>query len=322
MAFVDDITLHAEAGRGGNGVVRFLHEKFKEFGGPCGGNGGHGGDVYVEGIRDIGILFSYKTIKGFKAENAGHGETRSRKGKDGEDVTIKIPIGSVVTNVATGQKLEILKEGERVRILRGGRGGLGNEHFKSSTNQTPQEFTPGELAEEGDFHIEVQLIAEAGFVGLPNAGKSSLLNAITRAKAKVANYAFTTLEPNLGDYYGHILADIPGLIEGASSGKGLGNKFLRHISRTGLIIHCVSLEQEDPFSVYTMVRKEIEAYPGNLAEKEEIIVLTKADLVETRIIDDAKKAFKKHKKSVIVTSIEDHESLSTFGKELLKALKK
>lgn len=321
MAFVDDLTIRVKAGRGGDGVVRFRHEKFREFGGPSGGDGGRGGDVYIEGIRDIGILFSYKTIKEFRAGNAVHGQNNNKKGKDGEDITIKVPVGSVVTNLVSKEKFEILKDGERIQILRGGRGGLGNDHFKSSTNQTPKEFTPGERGQEAEIHIEVQLIAEAGFVGLPNAGKSSLLNALTRAHAKVANYAFTTLEPNLGDFYGFILADIPGLIEGASSGKGLGNKFLRHIARTGLIIHCVSLEQENPEEVYKTIRKELDEYPGDIKKKKEILVLTKADLVETRKIEDTIKAFKKHRKDVYITAIPDQESVDLFAKELVQILR-
>ncbi|MFA6095656.1 MAG: GTPase, partial [Candidatus Paceibacterota bacterium] len=227
MAFVDEVTFHARAGRGGSGVVRWLHEKGKEYMGPAGGNGGKGGDVYVEAVRDIGILHGYRNIKLFEAEKGGDGGKKSMDGKTGEDLVLKLPVGSVVTNLDTLQSFDLLKEGERVLVLKGGRYGLGNEHFKGSTNQRPEMTTEGRVGEEADFHIELRLVVDAGFVGFPNAGKSSLLNALTNAKAKVAAYQFTTLEPNLGDLYGFILADIPGLIEGASEGKGLGDKFLR-----------------------------------------------------------------------------------------------
>lgn len=321
MAFIDEITFHARAGRGGSGVERWLHEKGKEYMGPAGGNGGRGGDVYVEAVRDIGILTSYKNIKVFEAGNGGDGSKKSMDGKTGEDLTIKLPIGSVVSNLDTEQKFELLKEGERVLILKGGRYGLGNEHFKASTNVRPLQTTPGRVGEEADFHVEIKLIVDAGFVGFPNAGKSSLLNALTNAKAKVASYQFTTLEPNLGDMFGFILADIPGLIEGASEGKVLGDKFLRHIERTKTIIHCLSLENEDIKLAYKTIRKELEVYSEKLATKKEVLVLTKTDLVDEKTLAKKMKEAKKLNKDVLTVSIIDDEEIKTFKDELIKILR-
>ncbi|PJE73907.1 MAG: GTPase ObgE [Candidatus Taylorbacteria bacterium CG10_big_fil_rev_8_21_14_0_10_41_48] len=321
MAFVDEITFHAKAGKGGDGVVRWLHEKGKEYMGPSGGNGGKGGDVYVEGVRDIGILNSYRNIKIFEAEAGGDGDKKSMDGKTGEDLILKLPVGSIVTNLDTEQSIEILKEGERVLVLKGGRYGLGNEHFKGSTNQRPEMTTDGRVGEEADFHIELRLIVDAGFAGFPNAGKSSLLNTLTNAKAKVANYQFTTLEPNLGDLYGFILADIPGLIEGASEGRGLGDKFLRHIARTKMVLHCISLENEDINLAYQTIRKELEAYSTELASKREIVVLTKTDLVDVDTLATKIAEAKKLNPDVFCVSILNDEEVKQFKDDLVKTLR-
>ena len=242
MAFIDEMKFHAKAGRGGVGVVRWRHEFSKEFSGASGGNGGRGGDVRVRAVRDLGILQRYRNTKEFDAEKGEDGMKDSRHGRNGEDLIIDLPIGSIITDHRTGYTFQLLEEGENVRILKGGSGGLGNEYFKASTNTTPMESTNGYDGEEGDFSIELELVADAGFIGLPNAGKSSLLNVLTNADAKVGSYAFTTLEPNLGALYNFVLADIPGLIEGASEGKGLGHKFLRHVRRTKILFHLISLE--------------------------------------------------------------------------------
>lgn len=223
MAFVDEMRIHMRAGNGGRGIVSWLHEKGKEYGGPAGGDGGNGGNVYVKAVRDIGILAKYRHEKEFSAEKGENGKSKSMHGRNGDDCEILLPVGSVVTNLSTKKTVELLVEGERVLLLNGGRGGYGNEHFKGSKNIRPYEWTPGKPGEEADFFIELRLVADAGLIGLPNAGKSSLLNELTNATAKIGNYQFTTLEPNLGDFYGYILADIPGLIEGASEGKGLGH---------------------------------------------------------------------------------------------------
>lgn len=322
MAFIDEITITARAGRGGDGVVRWLHEKGKEFGGPVGGNGGNGGSVFLRAVRDTGILARYRNVVEFEAENGENGQKNSMHGKAGESLPIELPIGSVVTNVETGASFELLTEGEDRCLLEGGRGGLGNKHFKSSRNTRPKEWTPGKPGAEGVFRIELALIADAGFIGLPNAGKSSLLNALTRANVKVANYQFTTLDPNLGDFFRFILADIPGLIEGAAEGKGLGHKFLRHIKRTRILIHCISLESDDILRNYRTIRSELASYDQALTKKEEMIVLTKSDEVS-----DADAAEKKIMLSaethspVHVLSIFDDAKLKRFSDTLVTLLR-
>ena len=287
MAFVDELTFDAAAGKGGDGVVRWLHEKGKEYSGPAGGNGGNGGNVYMRAVRDLNLLARYRGEKRFDAPSGADGENSNRHGKGGEDLTIDLPVGSLVRNSATGEQYELLEEGEKIMILKGGRGGAGNAAFKSSVNITPEESTAGAAGESATFTVELRIIADAGLVGLPNAGKSSLLNALTGAAAKVAPYAFTTLDPNLGALYGYILADIPGLIEGASAGKGLGFRFLRHIARTRVMVHCLALDSADVWADYATVRKELESFEnGVLVQKPEIILFTKSDMVDTGVITE------------------------------------
>jgi len=318
MAFVDELTVYIRAGKGGDGVVRWLNTRSKAKGGPAGGNGGNGADVYIEGVRDINLLSKLRHKKKFIAENGGAGGGDSLYGKGGEDYILKLPVGSIVTNNETGESVQLLEEGERIRILKGGRGGYGNEHFKSSTNRTPLESTPGQLGEDGMFYLELQLVADAGFVGFPNAGKSSLLNELTHAEAKIGSYQFTTLDPNLGDMHGYILADIPGLIEGASLGKGLGYKFLRHIKRTQLILHCISLEREDLFESYMIIRKELES----LRDKDEIIILTKTDVIpEVALQEKIDIMKKKTGREVFSASIIDPESIKRLHDSLIKILR-
>lgn len=322
MALVDEITLHLKAGAGGNGIVSWLHEKGKEFMGPAGGDGGKGGDVYLLAVRDIGRLTSYRYGNLFSAGRADDGQRKSRHGKNGKDIELEIPVGSVVTNNTTGRIYEFLKEGERTMVLRGGRGGFGNEHFKSSRNVRPMERTLGKPGEEAEFHVELRLIADAGLIGFPNAGKSSLLNELTAARAKVGSYAFTTLEPNLGAFNGFILADIPGLIEGAGEGKGLGTRFLRHIARTKLLLHCISVEEPRLLNAYTTVRKELLSHSEELAKKKEIIVLTKADTQSSKELKKAVVALRKKNKLVLPVSIIDDKLLKKFKEKLLKILQK
>lgn len=319
MAFIDEIAFHAKAGNGGTGVVRWMHEKGKEYAGAGGGNGGPGGDVYVRAVRDINVLARHKTVKRFEAEKGDDGMNWSRKGKSGKDLYIDLPIGSVIVNGTTGRTVELTEEGQVSKILHGGRGGLGNEHFKASTNVRPEQSTPGMEGEEADFTVELNLIADAGLIGLPNAGKSSLLNALTHAQAKVASYAFTTLDPNLGALAGgYILADIPGLIEGASEGKGLGHKFLKHVKRTKILLHLVSLENEDVVRAYETVRKELEKYGNGLAEKRETIILTKTDLVDGEAIAKARKSLAVYKKDMLEVSVLDDVSIKKLGEEIAK----
>lgn len=322
MAFVDELTIFAKAGDGGDGVVRWRHEKGKEFMGPSGGDGGRGGDVFVRAVRDIGILARYRNKKKFLADRGGDGTKNSMKGKNGENLTIDVPIGSVITNITTGKKYSLLTEGEEVKILEGGRGGYGNEHFKASTNTKPMESTPGKPGERAKLLIELELFADAGFIGLPNAGKSSLLNAITNSDVKVGSYEFTTLEPNLGSLYGYILADIPGLIEGASEGKGLGHKFLRHIKRTKVLLHCISVEHDDVAAVYSTVREELKKYSDVLAAKVEIIVLTKVDTATPDQIREKKEKLSKLSESILEVSAIDDELLKKFKDNLTQYLKK
>lgn len=322
MAFVDELTVRASAGRGGDGVVRWLHLKGKEYSGAAGGNGGDGGDVYVRGVRDLWLLSKYRGERKFVAGRGQDGQNKSKHGKRGEDVVIDVPVGSLVHNQETGETHEILGEGQRILILKGGRGGAGNEVFKSSVNQTPTESTPGQEGEEAELHIELQLIADAGFIGLPNAGKTSLLNALTGATAKVGSYAFTTLDPNLGALYGYVLADIPGLIEGASEGKGLGSKFLRHIARTELLIHCVSLESENPEEDYRVVRAEIARFKQvNLTRKREVVVLTKTDTRNQAYTEEMSARMQVYGNPVIAVSILDDESVKRLGDYLVSWLR-
>ncbi len=309
---VDEITIFAKAGKGGNGVVRWLHEKSKEFSGPSGGNGGKGGDVYIVGVRDIGLLSRYRNVKEFKAEDGEDGMKKSRAGKKGEDLCIDLPIGSVVINKKTREKFFLHELGQKIMVLSGGNGGMGNEAFKSSTNRTPEQSTEGKEGEEAYFDIELELIADAGIIGLPNA--------LTNAKAKIGNFAFTTLEPNLGDFHGYVLADIPGLIEGANDGKGLGHKFLKHVRRTKMLIHAISAESENIIDDYTVIRKEIGLFDSELLQKKELVVLTKIDTISEDLLEEKMNTIRSLCSDVVPVTILSDESIASVRREISQRL--
>jgi len=323
MAFVDEVKIHVSSGKGGDGVVRWLRTKETARGGPSGGDGGRGGDVVFVGVRDLGALANYRYEKKFHAADGEAGKNRLKQGADGAPVILKVPVGTFIRVIDTGVEHEVTREGEKIVLFKGGHGGLGNARFKSSTHQNPFEKTEGKPGKGGDIELTLKIIADAGLIGLPNAGKSSLLNALTRAKSKIGEYPFTTLEPHLGEFYGHILADIPGLIEGASSGRGLGIKFLKHVERTGILLHLVSAVQEDPLAAYSEVRKEIEAFGHGLDKKREIVILSKTDLISPE-----ESAIKKQllanetERDVLTVSVMDPSLLKAFSDKLSNIFKK
>jgi len=313
---IDDVKIRVSAGHGGKGAVAF-NTNMKSLG-PTGGTGGKGGSVYAEGVSDLSALQQFRFKKEFAAENGADGRGQFRDGHTAKDLVLKVPIGSVLHNLETGTEVMIGKTGEKVLLAQGGLGGRGNFHFRSSKNTSPKQSRPGMLGEAFDFRFELKLIADVGFVGFPNAGKSSMLNRLTNAQSKVANYPFTTLEPNLGTYYELILADIPGLIEGSSTGRGLGIKFLRHIERTRVLFHFVSSESADPKKDYNLIRNELESYNKALTEKTEYLFLSKSDLVTEAELKKKLTILKKLNPTATAISIEDDESIKKIQKLLNK----
>ncbi|HVZ99689.1 MAG TPA: GTPase ObgE [Caulobacterales bacterium] len=283
MKFLDQCKIYIRSGNGGAGAVSFRREKFIEYGGPDGGDGGRGGDVWVEAAEGLNTLIDYRYQQHYKAGTGGHGMGQNRHGADGQTVTLKVPVGTQVFDEGNETLLADLTEaGQRVLIAKGGNGGFGNAHFKSSVNQAPRRANPGLEGEERTLWLRLKLIADAGLVGLPNAGKSTFLRAVSAATPKVADYPFTTLHPHLGvvslgDAERFVLADIPGLIEGAAEGAGLGTRFLGHIERCAALVHLIDATQEGAAHAYRTVRRELEAYSAELAAKPEIVALNKID---------------------------------------------
>jgi GTP-binding protein len=297
MKFLDLAKLYVRSGDGGNGCIAFRREKYIEFGGPNGGNGGRGGDVWVEGVANLNTLIDYRYMQHVKAKPGQAGMGRDQHGADGDDAVIKVPPGTEV--LAEDQETlicEILEPGQRVRIAKGGNGGFGNAHFKTPTNRAPRHANPGQAGEELVVWLRLKLIADAGLVGLPNAGKSTFLAAVSAAKPKIADYPFTTLHPNLGVVRAgereFVLADIPGLIEGASEGAGLGTRFLGHVERCRVLLHLVDATQADVVAAYKTVRTELKAYSPELAKKKEIVALSKCDALDMTTIAERQAALR------------------------------
>ena len=282
MKFLDQAKVYVRSGNGGGGSVSFRREKFIEFGGPDGGDGGRGGDVWIECVDGLNTLIDYRYQQHFKAQTGGHGMGRNRSGAGGADVTLKVPAGTEVLE-EDGETLivDMTTVGQRFRLAAGGNGGFGNTHFKSSVNQAPRRANPGLEGQERWIWLRLKLIADAGLVGLPNAGKSTFLATVTAAKPKIADYPFTTLKPNLGvvsiDSREFVLADIPGLIEGAHEGVGLGDRFLAHVERCRVLLHLVDGTEEDVAEAYRVVREELTAYGAGIEDKPELVALSKVD---------------------------------------------
>ncbi|MGI9356624.1 MAG: GTPase ObgE [Rhizobiaceae bacterium] len=289
MKFLDQAKIYIRSGSGGAGAVSFLREKYIEYGGPDGGNGGRGGDVWTEAVSNLNTLIDYRYQQHYRAKTGVHGMGRDRHGAKGADITLKVPIGTQIYEQDNETLIaDLTKEGQRALLAKGGNGGFGNAHFKTSTNQAPHTANPGQAGDERTIWLRLKLIADAGIVGLPNAGKSTFLATVSAAKPKIADYPFTTLHPNLGvariDGRTLVIADIPGLIEGAHEGAGIGDRFLGHVERTRVLLHLVSGIEDDVAVAYRTVRDELEAYDEGLAEKPEVLVLSKADALDNELV--------------------------------------
>jgi GTP-binding protein len=283
--FIDQVTVDVSAGHGGSGMTAFRREKFVPRGGPSGGDGGRGGSVHVVGARNLWTLLDYTYKRTWAAENGENGGTSQRSGKSADDLLMPVPLGTTVTDADTGEVLgEVTEDGQRLLVAKGGRGGLGNQHFATPTRQAPYHYQPGEDGERRRIQLTLKLIADVGLLGEPNAGKSTLLAAVTKARPKIADYPFTTLEPNLGvaqlsDSRSFVIADIPGIIEGAHAGKGLGLRFLRHVERTRVLLYMVPLDAPDLAAAYALLRAEVGKFAPALAGRPHMVAWTKADLV-------------------------------------------
>lgn len=315
--FVDELKIKVSGGPGGSGVVRWHREKFISKGGPNGGDGGNGGDLFIEAKNNLSLLSHYRMGEHFSAQKGFDGGSKLKKGKNGQDLILYVPVGTIVKNIETGEVFDFDTENKKTLIASGGIGGHGNAYYKSSVNTTPKKATPGKAGQTYDLHLVIKLITDVGIIGLPNAGKSTLLNELTKSNARVANYPFTTLSPNLGVFNKYIVADIPGLIKNAGIGKGLGHKFLKHISRTRLLIHLISVENENPLESYKTIREELEKYDKTLLDKKEIVFLSKVDLVDQSKV---KELLKKMPKGTEVISSYDYDSILAVGRRISKEI--
>ena len=302
--FVDYVKVHVTSGKGGQGSKHMRREKYIPKGGPDGGDGGRGGHVIVKANKNLWTLYHLKFKRHFRAEHGQAGSKQTSTGADGADVYIEVPIGTVVRDKETEEILfELLEDGEEKVVAKGGRGGLGNAHFKSSTNQTPRYAQPGEEGEEVDIIIELKILADVGLVGYPNAGKSTLLSVITAAKPKIANYEFTTLKPNLGiveyrDFQTFVVADIPGIIEGAAEGKGIGHRFLRHIERNSTLLFLIPADAPDIKEQYDILVDELRRYNPQLLDKERLLAISKSDMLDDELKAEMKKVLDKEFKGI------------------------
>ncbi len=327
MKFLDQARVFIKSGAGGGGAVSFRREKYVEFGGPDGGNGGRGGDVIVECVDGLNTLIDYRFMQHYKAQTGVHGMGRDRSGGDGSDTILKVPVGTQVLEEDNETIIaDLTKVGQSVVLLDGGNGGFGNAHFKTARNQSPRHANPGLVGEEKWVWLRLKLIADAGLVGLPNAGKSTFLSVVSAAKPKIADYPFTTLHPNLGvvkiGEHDFVLADIPGLIEGAHEGSGIGDRFLGHVERTGALIHLIDGTQEDVVEAYNIIRGELKAYGNGLDEKEEIVVLNKIDALSDEEILEKQKALKNATgKEILLVSGVTHKGVEAVLFEVVKITK-
>ena len=320
MKFLDQAKIYIKAGDGGSGSASFRREKFIEYGGPDGGDGGDGGSIIIESDRNLNTLIDFRYAQHFKAHHGKAGSKRNKTGAGGQDLVLKVPVGTQIYEEDNNTLIyDFTKNKEKYLVASGGKGGLGNVRFKSSTNRAPKKKTSGKIGEEFWIWLQLKVIADIGIIGKPNAGKSSLLAALTRARPKIANYPFTTINPNLGVTYHNgkevTLADIPGLVEGAHKGVGLGDKFLRHIERCKVLLHLIDVSEEDLFNAYKKIKLELSTYDKNLIKKKEIIFFNKSDLLDEKKITEKLKEFKRKVKS-------KYEIISVFSKEDIKKIKK